>query len=51
MMAIRKVKYVREDDDALLVGDIIEHEGKLWLVPEWLQGPTENTRRPARIIC
>jgi hypothetical protein len=34
---------IREDDGALLRGDTIEYEGKLWLVPEWLAGPTKGT--------
>ncbi len=50
-MAVRKIVYVREDDDKALIGDVIEYEGKSWLVPEWLEGPTAGTRSPALIIC
>jgi hypothetical protein len=50
-VAVRKIVYVREDDDHALIGHVIEYEGKLWLVPEWLEGPTPGTRSPARIIC
>jgi hypothetical protein len=30
--------------------DTIEHEGYLWLVPEWLDAPYQQMRKPARII-
>jgi len=41
----------RADDGELLEADTIEYEGKLWIVPEWLAGPTKGTEMPARIIC
>jgi len=50
-MAVRKVLFLKEDGGALFLGDVIEYEGKLWLVPEWLSGPTKGTECPARIIC
>jgi hypothetical protein len=50
-MAGRKVVFMKEDGGSLLLGDVIEYEGKLWLVPEWLAGPTAGTEVPARIIC
>ncbi|MGA7579190.1 MAG: hypothetical protein ACLQUW_13235 [Desulfobaccales bacterium] len=31
--------------------DTIEYEGKKWLVPKWLEAPTEGWKRPERIIC
>jgi hypothetical protein len=31
--------------------DTIEHEGKLWLVPEWKTSHDKGWRTPARIIC
>jgi hypothetical protein len=31
--------------------DTIEHEGHLWLVPEWLEAPSEGWKTPRRIIC
>jgi hypothetical protein len=49
-MAVRRVLYQR-DDGAPFIGDAISYEGKTWLVPEWLQGPTAGTRCPARIVC
>lgn len=30
--------------------DTIEHEGKLWLVPEWLDVPAQGVRKPRRMI-
>jgi hypothetical protein len=50
-MAVRKTQYIREDDGMQFIADTIEYERKLWLVPEWLVGPTEGTLCPARIIC
>jgi hypothetical protein len=47
----RKIMYFRDGDSAPLFGTAIRHEGKLWLVPWWNEGPTEGTRSPARIIC
>ncbi len=38
-------------ENELLLMDTIEHEGKQWLVPEWLEAPTEGWKKPARIIC
>jgi hypothetical protein len=48
---MKKVAFLKEDGGELTFRDAIEFEGKLWLVPEWLEGPTEGTRRPTRIIC
>lgn len=31
--------------------DTIGYQGKMWLVPEWLDSPREGWRVPARIIC
>jgi hypothetical protein len=31
--------------------DTIEYEGKMWLVPEWLDSPKSGWQMPARIIC
>ncbi len=29
----------------------IEHEGKKWLVPQWIDIPSEKVSTPERIIC
>jgi hypothetical protein len=50
-MKILKTLIQRVDDGELLAADTIEYEGKLWIVPEWLAGPTKGTEMPARIIC
>ena len=30
--------------------DTIEHEGKMWLVPQWLEAPSEGWKIPERIV-
>jgi len=31
--------------------DTIEHGGRFWLVPDWLEFPAEKVMRPIRIVC
>src|SRR5262245_16770013 len=50
-MPVGKILIQSAETGALIQGDTIEYEGKLWLVPEWLEGPTPGTERPSRIIC
>lgn len=37
-------------DGSQLVCDTIQHEGKLWLAPAWLEAATKPYSRPARLI-
>ncbi len=30
--------------------DTIEYDGKMWLVPRWLEAPSEGWKTPARIV-
>jgi hypothetical protein len=32
------------------VCDVIEYEGRLWLVPHWLESPTRAETKPSRLI-
>jgi len=41
---------ISEDDGSLSAYDTVEHEGRLWLVPEWLEVPTQGMTVPTRII-
>jgi len=41
---------VGTDDGKIDSCDTIEHEGGLWLVPVWLEAPTQGWRKPGRII-
>lgn len=50
-MAVRRILYQVLETEQLFKGDAIQHEREWWLVPEWWQGPTAGTLRPARIIC
>jgi hypothetical protein len=46
-----KIFFTRDDGTSFL-GDAIECEGRIWLVPEWI--PVDHaagTLRPARMIC
>jgi len=49
-MRVWKTIVQQADDGMLLACDTIEHEGKFWLVPEWLAGPIPGTERPARLV-
>jgi hypothetical protein len=49
-MPVRRTIVQREDDGSIFIADTIEYEGKWWIVPEWLAGPSAGTRCPARII-
>jgi hypothetical protein len=37
-------------DGSQLVCDTIQHDGKLWLAPAWLEETTKPYSRPARLI-
>jgi hypothetical protein len=41
---------VGSDDGKIYKVDAIEHEGKLWLVPHWLDVPAQGLTKPARLI-
>jgi hypothetical protein len=48
---IYKVLVMTEDPAHLSSCTAIMHNEKLWLVPQWLDNPTEQTTKPERIIC
>ena len=37
-------------ESRLMTCDTIEYQGKFWLVPGWLAGPTKGTERPSMLI-
>jgi hypothetical protein len=41
---------VGSDTGTIYKCDTIEHEGKLWLVPQWLDVPAKGVRKPRRLI-
>lgn len=41
---------IGSETGAIYQCDAIEHEGKLWLVPEWLDVPAQGVTKPRRII-
>ena len=38
------------DDGAEVVCDTIQHEGKLWLAPDWLEDAARPYSKPLRLI-
>lgn len=50
MTKIYKVILSFDDASAVLVGDAIEEDGSLWLVPEWLGQHRSGPRVPERMI-
>jgi hypothetical protein len=47
----RVFKTFISDGRSVFLMDTIEFQGKLWLVPVWLESPTEGWKTPERIIC
>jgi hypothetical protein len=41
---------IPRDDGSQFVCDTIQHDGKLWLAPAWVEDPAKPYSRPARII-
>ncbi len=39
-----------EGENDILCIDTIEYDGKMWLVPRWLEAPFEGWKTPERII-
>lgn len=48
-MAVMTAK-VLTDGGAILTVDVIQHAGKFWMVPYWLDRPNEGGTTPNRII-
>jgi hypothetical protein len=49
-MKVFSVVIMIEDDGSSALCDMIEYQGEMWLVPEWLPGSRPKTERPTRII-
>lgn len=39
------------DDGSLAQCAAVRHDGKLWLVPEWIDDPAAPLMRPERMVC
>lgn len=50
-MKIFKTMLSLEGEAIIYQIDTIEYEGKMWLVPRWLEASSEGWKRPERIIC
>ena len=40
-----------EHPAAVIKIDTIKHDGRMWLVPGWIEGPTAGFLMPKRIVC
>jgi hypothetical protein len=49
-MDIFKTMVAFEGEDTIVTVDTIEYQGKMWLVPEWLDLETGEWTVPARIV-
>ncbi len=45
-----KTMVMLADKPEMVIADTIEFEGKLWLVPKWLEYPEERCSRPERMV-
>lgn len=50
-MTVFKTMISLEGEAKFYQMDTIEHEGKMWLVPCWLEASSEGWKTPERIIC
>lgn len=50
-MRILKTAVTFDDDSDLYYADSIEHDGQVWLVPEWIDAPGQGWKKPKRLIC
>ena|SRR5437588_3682639 len=49
-MNIFKTRVASAGDNRIFSVDTIEHQGGIWLVPQWTVSTTAGVRRPTRII-
>ena len=49
MMRLYRTSIPREDG-SVFVCDTIQHDGKMWLSPAWLEEPSKPYSKPARLI-
>jgi hypothetical protein len=50
-MKVHKAMVIIADTTHTIVQmDVIEHAGQFWLVPEWLDNPTQRVSMPLRIV-
>ena len=50
IMEIFKVTASFDDNGNIYTMDGIEYEGSIWIVPKWLNYPSEGNKKPERII-
>ena len=50
MKTLKAVIFV-EGGNAIFAADVIRYKGKRWIVPQWLENPSEGWKTPERIVC
>ena len=48
---LKTVVALEDGDGTIFHMDTIEYQGRFWLVPAWLEAPSEGWKMPVRIIC
>ena len=51
MKIYKAMVFLDTPDGAIYQMDVIQHDGRFWLVPMWIESPSEGWKKPARIIC
>ena len=49
-MELFKVSVSFDDSGKIFIADGLEYQDSVWIVPKWLNYPTEGNRKPERII-
>ncbi len=49
-MKLFKVLVSFDNSGDVFISDGLEYEGSVWVIPKWLNYPTEGNRKPERII-
>ena len=51
MTILKALIALADEDGSIFMADVIRHGGKLWIVPTWIETPSEGYKTPERIVC